>query len=517
MKIERDQVEFLAGVRGSETLGSPIAVVVRNRDYLTPKVRALMDPLQRRRRSTDESTAGPRRLRRRLEISPARPAQRPRARERERDRDASLPRSDLRAVSRRSRHRDAQLCRPHRRSRSPGLDDWNQADVEASDVRCPDREAALRMIEGIDEAKSAGDTLGGQFLVRIDGMPVGVGSNRQPAQRLDGILAGALMGMQTVRAVEIGLGAEAAATPGSQAHDAFALDGDSVVRRSNRAGGIEGGMSNGEPIVLRVSVKPIPTLMKALPSVNLHRRPMRPRRSCAATFAWFRRRRSSAEAMVRLALMGPVLEKYGGDSIEETLDNLARSTQAAADLFSPKSRHERGSEAPRGARWIHGRRENLRSGVSSRANWGARSLTPTISSLVPMERSQRSLPTKAKPHSADTSERRSSTCCRTGEAGVVAFGGGALTVAENRALLKERAHRVFLRSSPEQILRRVRRSRVRRPLLGNRPTLAKIQKLYDERLAHYAEADHVVDAERLSDRAVLDDILKWLSEKNIAF
>jgi shikimate kinase len=99
----------------------------------------------------------------------------------------------------------------------------------------------------------------------------------------------------------------------------------------------------------------------------------------------------------------------------------------------------------------------------------------------------------------------------------VALGGGALTLAENRAFLKERTHRVFLRSSPEQILRRVRRSRVRRPLLGNRPTLAKIQRLYDERLAHYADADHVVEAARLSDRAVLDDILQWLHEKNIAF
>jgi shikimate kinase len=106
---------------------------------------------------------------------------------------------------------------------------------------------------------------------------------------------------------------------------------------------------------------------------------------------------------------------------------------------------------------------------------------------------------------------------RTGDSGVVALGGGSLTVAENRAFLKERAHRVFLRSSPAQILRRVRRSRERRPLLGDRPTLAKIQKLYDERLAHYAEADHVVEAEGLSDRAVLDDILQWLSEKNIAF
>jgi len=106
---------------------------------------------------------------------------------------------------------------------------------------------------------------------------------------------------------------------------------------------------------------------------------------------------------------------------------------------------------------------------------------------------------------------------RSGEAGVVGLGGGALTVAENRALLKEGAHRIFLRSSPEQILRRVRRSRERRPLLGKRPTLATIKKLYDERFAQYADADHAVEAERLSDRAVLDDILQWLSEKNIAF
>ena len=132
------------------------------------------------------------------------------------------------------------------------------------------------------------------FVIRVDGMPVGVGSNRQPDQRLDGILAGAVMGMQTVKAVEIGLGADVAATPGSQAHDVFALDGESVVRGSNRAGGIEGGMSNGEPIVVRVSVKPIPTLMKALPSVEPSRaQPTRRRRSCAATSASCRRPRSS--------------------------------------------------------------------------------------------------------------------------------------------------------------------------------------------------------------------------------
>jgi chorismate synthase len=217
------------------------------------------------------------------------------------------------------------------------FENWNQSDVEESDVRCPDREAATRMIEAIDEAKSAGDTLGGQFLIRIDGMPIGVGSNRQPNQRLDGILAGALMGLQTVRAVEIGLGAAVAATPGSRAHDAFARDGDSVVRASNRAGGIEGGMSNGEPIVMRVSVKPIPTLMKALPSVNLHENVDAPATIVRSDVCVVPAAAIVGEAMVRLSLMGPILEKYGGDSLEETLDNLARSTRAAADLF-PRNR-----------------------------------------------------------------------------------------------------------------------------------------------------------------------------------
>jgi chorismate synthase len=217
------------------------------------------------------------------------------------------------------------------------LEDWQQAEVEQSEVRCPDAEGARRMIAAIDAAKSAGDTLGGQFLVRIDGMPVGIGSNRQPNQRLDGILAGAMMGMQTVRAVEIGLGAELAATPGSRAHDVFALDGESVVRGSNRAGGIEGGMSNGEPIVMRVSVKPIPTLMKALPSVNLHEKSEAPATIVRSDVCVVPAAGVVGEAMVRLALMAPIVEKYGGDSLEETLDNLARSTQHAAALFARSS------------------------------------------------------------------------------------------------------------------------------------------------------------------------------------
>lgn len=334
MQIERDEVEFLAGLRGGETLGSPIAVLVRNRDYLTPKVRALMDPLT----GHGDALTNPR---------PGHADYAGALKYRQRDLRNVLERASARETAMRvcigaicaqllaalgitTRSYVARIGAIE----APDLDDWDQADVERSDVRCPHREAEMQMIAAIDEAKAAGDTLGGTFLIRIDGMPIGVGSNRQPNQRLDGILAGAVMGMQTVRSVEIGLGTQVAATPGSLAHDVFAFEGSTVVRGSNRAGGIEGGMSNGEPIVVRVSVKPIPTLMKALPSVNLHQRSDAPATIVRSDVCVVPAAAIVGEAMVRLALMGPVLEKYGGDSLEETLDNLQRSRDSAARLFA---------------------------------------------------------------------------------------------------------------------------------------------------------------------------------------
>jgi chorismate synthase len=334
MQIERDEVEFLAGVRGGQTLGSPIAVVVRNRDY--EKNRALMDPL---------TGSGP-------------PLTNPRPGHADYAGALKYRQRDLRNVLERASAREtamrvclgaicAQLLEALGISTrsyvsqiggvtASDLDDWNQEDVESSEVRCPDPGAEREMIAAIDVAKSAGDTLGGRYVVRVDGVPAGVGSNRQPNQRLDGILAGALMGMQTVKAVEVGLGADVAARPGSQAHDVFAFGPDadkSVVRPSNRAGGIEGGMSNGEPIVLRVSVKPIPTLMKALASVNLHERTNAPATVVRSDVCVVPAAAIVGEAMVRLALTAPVLEKYGGDSMEETLDNVRRSLEAARALF----------------------------------------------------------------------------------------------------------------------------------------------------------------------------------------
>ncbi|MDE2572265.1 MAG: chorismate synthase [bacterium] len=332
MKIERDTIEFLAGLRGSLTLGSPLCVMVRNRDF--ENVRTLMDPL----------------------TGSGKPLTNPRPGHADFAGALKFRQRDLRNVLERASAREtamrvalgaicAQLLEQFGVRitsyvtrigpvEAPAFEEFpDPALVDASEVRCPDRATEERMIAAIDAAKAAGDTLGGQFEVRVAGMPVGIGSNRQPYERLDGVIAGSVMAMQTVRAVEIGAGAAIAATPGSQAHDTFGLDEGQLMRGSNRAGGIEGGMSNGQDIIVRVSQKPIPTLMRALPSVNLHEGERAPASVVRSDVCVVPAGSIVGEAMVTLALVGPFLDKYGGDSMEEVLDNVRRSQEAAAGLF----------------------------------------------------------------------------------------------------------------------------------------------------------------------------------------
>lgn len=339
MQIESDQIEFLAGVRGSRTLGSPIAVVIRNRDF--ENNRALMDPLTgagaplTNPRPGHADYAGALKYRHRdlrnvLERASAR---------------ETAMRVALGAICAQFLHalgiRTSSCVTQIGEVEAAVPEPLDAVTLGESDVRCPDKQASARMTEAIDRARSAGDTLGGAFVVRVDGMPVGVGSTRQPYTRLDAILAGALMGMQTVKAVEIGAGAAISSRSGSQAHDTFAIANGDVARGSNRAGGIEGGMSNGQPIVLRAFVKPIPTLRNALPSVNLHERSAAPASVVRSDVCVVPAASLVGEAMVRLALVGPILEKYGGDSIEETAENLERATQAAAALFETQPRPKR--------------------------------------------------------------------------------------------------------------------------------------------------------------------------------
>jgi chorismate synthase len=207
--------------------------------------------------------------------------------------------------------------------------------IAASPVRCADADAAVRMIERIDQARAAGDTLGGVFEIRIERMPVGIGSNRQPWERLDAVLSGALMSIQTVKAVEVGEGIVSGGFVGSRSHDAFEIRDGALARPTNRAGGIEGGMSNGETIMLKARLKPIATLMRPLDSVDVATgAPAKAAvvRSdvCAVPAASL-----IGEAMVCLALAAPFADKYGGDSIEEVAEHFESSQRAAREMFKP--------------------------------------------------------------------------------------------------------------------------------------------------------------------------------------
>jgi len=193
---------------------------------------------------------------------------------------------------------------------------WELA--EASDVRCPDPEAAEAMRRRIDQARAAGDSVGGVFVVAATGVPVGLGSHVHWDRRLDGRLTQAVMSIPAVKGVEIGPAFENARRTGTEVHDEFFPDGKGgVMRRTNRAGGIEGGISNGQPIVVRAAMKPIPTTITPLRSVDLatgEPATTRYQRSdvCAVPAAAV-----VAEAMVAWVLADALLEKLGGDSIEE--------------------------------------------------------------------------------------------------------------------------------------------------------------------------------------------------------
>ena len=192
---------------------------------------------------------------------------------------------------------------------------WTLA--EQSPVRCPDRAASIQMCQRIDQARLEGDSLGGAFIVTALGVPPGLGSYVQWDRRLDGLLAGALVSIPGVKGVEIGPAFQNARLPGSQVHDAIVPGNPLPARTSNRAGGTEGGVTNGQPLVVRAAMKPIPTLLKGLPSVDLATGKASPavyQRSdvCAVPAAAV-----VGEAMVAWILAGALIEKLGGDSLDE--------------------------------------------------------------------------------------------------------------------------------------------------------------------------------------------------------
>jgi chorismate synthase len=335
MKIEQDAIEWLAGVRAGESLGSPIAMLIANRDWANwEDVMAHEGDGEIRRRRVTRPRPGHADLVGVLKydrVDARDILERASARE-------TAARVAAGALARRLLEEFGVEIGSHVVSLggvsvSP-LDQLpvplNQSS-DASSVRVLDPETESRIVRRIDEAKKAGDTLGGVVEVVARGVTLGLGSHVSWDRKLDGRLAAALMSIPAMKGVEIGLGFEAARRPGSAVHDPIATqdaapprDGDARAgfqRLSNNAGGLEGGMTTGEPLVVRVAMKPISTLMSPLKTVDLTSGEEANAQSERSDVTAVPAAGVIAEAMVAIVLADALLEKFGGDSLEETKRN----------------------------------------------------------------------------------------------------------------------------------------------------------------------------------------------------
>jgi chorismate synthase len=343
MKIERDRIEWLSGVRAGETLGSPVAMLIPNRDWANwEDVMAY------------ESSDPPGELRRRR-------VTRPRPGHADLSGVLKYDRVDARDILERASARETTArvaagalakrlldefgveigshvtslggirAVSEDPSRRPALPVPLNDSADRSEIRVLDSAVQAQIIKRIDAAKKSGDTLGGEVEVVGRGVVVGLGSHVSWDRKLDGRLAGMLMSIPAVKGVEIGMGFEAARRPGSQVHDPIESaepaggDGGDVrggfQRRSNNAGGLEGGITTGEPLIVRVAMKPISTLMSPLPTVDLASgkpaKAVSERSDVTAVPAMG----VIAEALMALVLADAMVEKFGGDSLEEMRRN----------------------------------------------------------------------------------------------------------------------------------------------------------------------------------------------------
>lgn len=323
MVIEQDRVEFLSGLRGSLTLGSPLTLLIHNKDW--ENWREIMAP--------GEDALLAKRV-----VTKPRPGH------------ADLPgalkyrQRDIRNILERASARETAVrvavgAVAQGLLAAFGIRVQGQV-IAIGPVRgevsaeilgpelydnpfyCPDNNALEAMKEAVDQARKNGDSLGGVFQVIVEGVPPGLGSHVQWDRRLDGRLAQCLMSIPAIKGVEIGLGMEGAALPGSQVHDEIFYSPErGFYHRTNRAGGLEGGITNGEKIVVRAAMKPIPTLLSPLSSVDIFSKaPFRAavERSdvCAVPAAAV-----VGEAAVAWEIAVALLEKFGGDHLEEMLVN----------------------------------------------------------------------------------------------------------------------------------------------------------------------------------------------------
>jgi len=321
MKIEKDQAEIWCGVRHGESLGSPIGLIVQNKDWENWTKKMSVTPIKDEIRKVTlprpghADLAGIKKygfndIRNVLERSSARETTM-------RVALGSVCRKLLDDVGIEVGSQVIQIHNVKDNSRSELSPNQLSELVDASPVRCLDKNAEKNMIKTISEAKAAGDSVGGIFRVVATGLPYGLGSHTQWDRKLQARISAVMMSINAFKGIEIGSGFSGAEKFGSEVHDEIGHDGKKFTRYSNNAGGIEGGMSNAQSIILQMSMKPIPTLIKPLKSVDIQSKEQKDAHkertdSCAVPAASI-----IAESMLCFVLADTLLEKFGGDSMAQ--------------------------------------------------------------------------------------------------------------------------------------------------------------------------------------------------------
>lgn len=333
MKIEKDRAEIYCGVRHGKTLGSPVGLILPNKDWENWKKKMAVEPIN------EEIT----------KLTLPRPGHADLAGVQKFDFD------DIRNVMERSSAREtamrvalASICRKllkeahievgsrviqiHQiKDTSPISQDLSPEElnrlVDTSPVRCLNNDVEKDMVEAIDKAKNSGDSVGGIFEVIATGLPYGLGSHTQWDRKLHARIAEALLSVNAFKGIEIGLGFAQVEKCGSEVHDEIGWENGKYIRYSNNAGGIEGGMSNSQPIVIRCVMKPIPTLIKPLRSVDIKSKEAKLAHkertdACAVPAASI-----VAESMLCFVLADALLEKFGGDTIEQLKAHMEASAR----------------------------------------------------------------------------------------------------------------------------------------------------------------------------------------------
>ena len=323
MKIEKDHAEIYTGVRHGKSLGSPIGLILPNKDWENWTTKMSIEPVEDKIKK----------------ITLPRPGHADLAGIQKYDSD------DIRNILERSSAREttmrvalASICR--KLLREVGIEVGSRVvqihtvkdetllsenispkvlnkKADKSPVRCLDKKMEKRMINAIDKAKNEGDSVGGVFEVIANGLPYGLGSHVQWDTKLHARIAESLMSVNAFKGMEIGMGFDSARRLGSEVHDEIGWDGEKYTRYSNNAGGIEGGMSNAQPIIIRAVMKPIPTLIKPLHSIDIVTKEDKLAHkertdSCSVPVASI-----VAEAMLCFVLADALLEKFGGDTIDQ--------------------------------------------------------------------------------------------------------------------------------------------------------------------------------------------------------